>query len=144
MATTLTAALIDDIGTGAIAHAGDSRAYHIGGSIRQITKDHSLVQYMADKGQIPQTQMDRHPLRGRITRALGMASCTPDMYPVNLESGTLLLCTDGLTDGLMDNKIFTIISSYPVHAACRELVLSAKSKDCDNISVILATARTKL
>ncbi len=144
MATTLTAALVDDSGSAVIAHAGDSRAYHIGDSIRQITKDHSLVREMAEKGEIPPNQTGRHPLRGKITRALGMVSCTPDMYSVNLESGTLLLCSDGLTEGLADQKIFSVISSYPINAACRELVASAKRTSRDNISVVLATARSKI
>jgi serine/threonine protein phosphatase PrpC len=144
MATTLTAALVDDAGSAVIAHAGDSRAYLIGGSIQQITKDHSVVQDMADKGEISPTHKGRHPLRGKITRALGMVSCTPDMYSVNLESGTLLLCSDGLTEGLTDNRIFSIISSYPINAACRELVESAKRASRDNISVVLASTRAKL
>ena len=138
MGTTLTAALVDDNGDGVIAHAGDSRAYLVDDSIRQLTRDHSVVQEMADKGQIPQSQVSRHPMHNRLTRALGSSVVNPDMYRFSIGSGVLLLCSDGLIEGLTDEEIVGIIRSTSFQGTCQALVHAAKQKGRDNITVVMA------
>ena len=141
MGTTLTAALIDDTGNGVIAHAGDSRAYIVDGSMRQITRDHSVVQEMADRGEIPQSQVSRHPMHNRLTRALGSPGVNPDMYQFRTGSGMLLLCSDGLTEGLTDAGIFEIIAGNSFSGTCQALVHAAKRKSRDNITVTMAKVK---
>ena len=96
MGTTLVAAVACDQGV-AVTNVGDSRAYHITREgITRITKDHSVVERMVDRGDITAEEARRHPSRNLITRALGPdtdAQC--DGYLCTLESGEyLLLCTD--------------------------------------------------
>ena len=84
-----------------VVHAGDSRAYlfHAGG-LRQITRDHSMVQQLVDSGQITRERAAVHPQKNLITRALGVsANIVPEYNRCEIEAGDiLLLCTDGLTN----------------------------------------------
>ena len=71
MGTTLTAAYLDDSEV-AIAHVGDSRAYLFrDGKLKRLTKDHSLVEELVDRGKLTEEQAAEHPQRSIITRALG-------------------------------------------------------------------------
>jgi len=141
MSTTLTAALIEDTGDGVIVHAGDSRAYLIDNSMFQVTKDHSVVQEMADRGEIPQSQVSRHPMHNRLTRALGGPVVNPDVYRFSTGSGALLLCTDGLIEGMTDEEIFDISRTTPFPRTCQALVHEAKKKSRDNITAVMAKIR---
>jgi len=74
MGTTVVAAVISG-GAAYIAHAGDSRAYRIfDNSIKQITRDHSIVQVMVEKGELTPNEAKGHPRKNIITRALGVDS----------------------------------------------------------------------
>jgi len=100
MGTTIVAAVICD-GLIHIAYAGDSRAYLINsGTIRQITKDHSMVQEMVDMGQITAEEAEHHPRKNIITRALGVYDTIEvDFNEVRLGEGDMiLLCSDGLSN----------------------------------------------
>ncbi len=82
-----------------LCHLGDSRIYLIRGQeLTQLTKDHSLVQELLDKGKITPAQAETHPERHYITRALGVAdSISPQWGDTQFLSGDiLLLCSDGL------------------------------------------------
>ena len=71
MGTTITAALVAGDGL-AIGHVGDSRAYRLrGGSLEQLTNDHSLVADLVRSGRLTPEEADTHPQRSVITRALG-------------------------------------------------------------------------
>jgi len=125
------------------ANVGDSRAYLISGDlITQITKDHSAIQELLDKGLISETEAREHPGKHVITRVLGVNNeVEPDFFDTTLNTGdTLLLCSDGLTDALPDEEIRNAVySSACVEEACRELVKRAKENDAhDNISVVVA------
>ena len=91
-----------------IVHAGDSRAYlwH-GGAIRQLTRDHSMVQQLVDSGQITREQAALHPQKNLITRALGVsANIVPEYNRCEVVPGDLLLlCTDGLTNMVPDAEL---------------------------------------
>jgi len=98
MGTTLTMAVFDNDHIH-VAHIGDSRCYLLRhGLARQITRDHSLVQELLDNGSITRDEMDIHPKKNVITRALGTEDkLKVDFFEETLEEGDIvLLCTDGL------------------------------------------------
>jgi protein phosphatase len=83
-----------------IGHVGDSRGYLVrDGQVKQLTRDHSLVQELLDNGSITQDQVKNHPNKNIITRALGTEDDVDvDCYEVTLKNNDILiLCTDGLT-----------------------------------------------
>lgn len=146
MGTTVTALLLD--GGAEIAHVGDSRAYLFRqGKLRQLTKDHSLVQGLVDVGSISRKQARYHPKRHLLTRVLGAASnLTIDRVCVQIEPGDLfLLCTDGLTGEITDKEIETVLKSFSPAAAVEELVkLALDLGGHDNITVLLVQAGDRL
>ena len=96
-----------------IAHVGDSRAYIIrGGTIKAITKDHSLVQHYVDIGLITPEEARIHPERNVITRAIGVGSdVITDIDVEQLEPGDIILiCTDGLNGCVEDSDILKILT----------------------------------
>ncbi len=124
-----------------IVHAGDSRAYlyHEGG-LRQITRDHSMVQQLVDSGQITREQATLHPQKNLITRALGVAAnIVPEYNRCEVEAGDiLLLCTDGLTNMVQDAEIARVLQEVPFFDATRILVDRAlQAGGQDNITVLL-------
>lgn len=142
MGTTLVMALVQQSKV-LIANVGDSRAYCITGSqIRQITKDHSIVQGLREQGLITEEEARHHPQKSILTRALGVEpEVRADIYDIELLPGdVLLLCSDGLTDSLKDEEIKEVIdSSSRLDEACADLISRAKEKVAkDNITVVLA------
>ena len=99
MGTTLTGALVvDDEVT--IVHVGDSRAYLLrDGELRQLTRDHSLVEELRRQGRLTSEEAEEHPQRSVVTRALGVEPDVElDVHTHQARSGDLfLLCSDGLT-----------------------------------------------
>uniref|UniRef100_UPI0026712627 Stp1/IreP family PP2C-type Ser/Thr phosphatase n=3 Tax=Eubacteriaceae TaxID=186806 RepID=UPI0026712627 len=85
-----------------IANVGDSRLYLIGRDIRQITRDHSLVEDMVRMGVLEREEARTHYKKNVITKAIGVAddkTSTPDIFEIEVENGDkLLLCSDGLTN----------------------------------------------
>lgn len=129
-----------------IAHVGDGRVYKISedGNIQKITRDHSIVEYMLERGEITPQQAAAHPQRHVITRALGTEhTIHADMITENiLSTDTLLLCSDGLTNMLSDEKISSIIKQNPLpEDAAQTLVrLANEAGGKDNITVIVANS----
>ena len=111
MGTTVVAAFCAD-GRLEAANVGDSRLYIVNETIRQITRDHSLVEEMVRMGGIPREQARNHPDKNIITRAVGAADTVePDFFSEEIKKGDLvLLCSDGLTNMLEDEEIRQIIS----------------------------------
>lgn len=108
MGTTMVSAVVvgDDV---YVLNVGDSRAYRITRrKMVQITRDHSLVQDMVDRGEITPEQARTHPRRNVITRALGVDENVPcDIFKPRLSRGDMLLLrSDGLTNMLEDREIF--------------------------------------
>jgi serine/threonine protein phosphatase PrpC len=93
---------------------------------------------MADLGLISDAQVPRHPEHHRLTRALGSPGCVPDTYPVIMGEGYLLLCSDGLTEGLDDTGIRDICMQTEFTGICHRLVIEAGKRSRDNISVVVA------
>jgi protein phosphatase len=143
MGTTLTAAY--SVGFDLfIIHVGDSRAYlYRKGELRQLTKDHTVAQAMADAGYIAPEDVRYHKRRNALTNFLGGHSgkVKGDVRWLRLaDADRLLLCTDGLTEMIDDASIAEILSrnqepSAAAHALLDEsLVRGGK----DNITVVIA------
>lgn len=140
MGTTLVVATCkDDVVT--VANIGDSRMYIVNREIRQITKDHSLVEEMITMGGIDREAARNHPDKNIITRAIGVREYVmADFFTAALEKGDkLLLCSDGLTNMLKDDEIHHIIASNDeLETAARELIAAANANGGrDNIAVVL-------
>lgn len=144
MGTTCVAAIVSG-GTAFIVNVGDSRAYHLFSSedsecIQQVTKDHSHVQDLVDRGEITEEQARTHPDRNKITRAIGAEfTVTPDYFEVELEQGDMLLmCSDGLSSYGDDMDILDICFENQPEDTCAALVDYANENGGhDNISVAL-------
>lgn len=141
MGTTLVSAIIrgDDV---IISNVGDSRAYLLSDSgIRQISKDHSLVESMVEQGNITQEQAKRHPGRNLITRALGPEETVQDdEFSHKWKRGEyLLLCTDGLINTVSDQELlFEIVhTEEPEHSLQRLVDISVSRGAPDNVTAIL-------
>ena len=141
MGTTLTAAAVEGSRI-AVAHVGDSRAYLLhGATLERITEDHSMVADMIRQGTLTEEESRVHPNRSVITRALGTDPDTyADTFEVHAEPGDrLLLCSDGLTGMLTDDRIAEILGAYgDPQLAVRMLVDAAnEAGGHDNISVVV-------
>lgn len=126
-----------------IANVGDSRLYLIGRDIRQITRDHSLVEDMIRMGVLEREEARTHYKKNVITKAIGVAddkTSTPDIFEIEVENGDkLLLCSDGLTNMVEDYDIKKIVKDNDsIEDAVRELIKQANENGGkDNISAIL-------
>lgn len=146
MGTTMVAAFV--VGNRAyIANVGDSRAYIFRGELKQVTKDHSLVQQLVDMGQLTQEEARFHPQRNIIYRAIGLRQQVEvDLFEELLSTGDkLLLCSDGLCDMVNDGEIESVLlSEHDLHSACAELIKRAnESGGADNITAVLVEVRRK-
>ena len=141
MGTTMVVATIVDQ-YAYIANVGDSRLYVISDEIRQITKDHSLVQEMVRMGEISEEEARNHPDKNIITRALGAEKTVDvDFFDLKLEKDcTILMCSDGLSNMVEDSKIQEIISDpeADIDQKGNALLLEANQNGGkDNIAIVL-------
>jgi serine/threonine protein phosphatase PrpC len=140
MGTTLTAALLegDEV---TLAHVGDSRAYlYRDGELKLLTSDHSLVEELRRQGRLTDEQAEDHPQRSIITRALGPESKVEvDTMTYSARPGDVyLLCSDGLTTMVREERIAEILGELPdLDAAATQLVREAnEAGGRDNITVV--------
>ena len=145
MGTTLVSAVSYD-GGAVISNVGDSRAYRItADGIHRVTKDHSLVERMVDRGDITAEEARHHPNRNLITRALGPdMSALSDEYICPLEPGDfLLLCSDGLVDTVTDQEmLFEVIHGGDLNSCLERLLAISKSHGAsDNVTAVLMKQR---
>ena len=141
MGTTLVSAISYDGGV-VVTNVGDSRAYHITeDGITRVTKDHSLVESMVDRGDITAEEARRHPSRNLITRALGPdPAVEADGFPLQWKPGDfLLLCSDGLVNTVTDQEImFEILhNGQPEDCLQRLMAISKQRGAPDNVTAIL-------
>jgi serine/threonine protein phosphatase PrpC len=141
MGTTMTAVVISG-DTAFIAHVGDSRCYLIrGGTISQLSRDHTLVARMVSEGRLTPEQAEAHPQRSVLTRALGAdRDVDVDESRITVMDGDrLLLCSDGLTGMLSNDEIRDYVSGgADLDEICRRLVDAANERGgLDNITVVL-------
>jgi serine/threonine protein phosphatase PrpC len=142
MGTTVTAAHVgEQVVT--IAHVGDSRCYVArDGELRRITKDHSLVAELVDRGKLTEEQAETHPQRSVITRALGPEPYVQvDIIEEPARAGDLfMVCSDGLTAMVRepDLKSMLVGNDRPLADLGRALIAAANANGGrDNITVIL-------
>jgi serine/threonine protein phosphatase PrpC len=128
----------------AVAWVGDSRAYFCDqGGLRQLSKDHSLVQRLIEIGQITAEEARHHEHKNVITRSLGARQSGPagaEALSLRLKRGDrLLLCSDGLTAHVDDPSIGAILRRHSdPYEAARELVVAANAGGgTDNVSVVV-------
>jgi protein phosphatase len=145
MGTTLTVAAVvvtDGEERIAVANVGDSRAYVFAhGDLTQLTEDHSVAEELVRQGQISPDEVDTHPQRHILTRALGIfPEVEVDVWEVLPYVGDrLLLCSDGLVREIADDQIASVLRrlSDPSQAA-QDLVARARAAGgSDNITVVV-------
>jgi protein phosphatase len=142
MGTTLVAVLIKGK-EATIVNVGDSRAYGVDrDGIKRLTKDHSLVQMMIERGEITPEQARNYPGKNLITRAIGtepVVEC--DIFHKKMERGDgVLLCSDGLSNLLDDQEIlFEVVHGINKQYCCQRLLDIAKNRGApDNVTCVLA------
>lgn len=124
-----------------VANVGDSRLYVCSDAIKQITVDHSLVEEMIQMGGLDRNSARNHPDKNIITRAVGARSYVEiDLFKTPIGRGDIvLLCSDGLTNMIEDDKIFEIVKAPGTLAEKTEKLVAMANENGgkDNISVIL-------
>jgi len=142
MATTMVFLLVQSP-RGWIAHLGDSRAYlWRGKTLRLLTEDHSVLANLArDSPNIEISQLRQSPMAHVLTRCLGKnGDGSPEIHAVGVEAGDrYLLCCDGLTDMIPDERIAEILGGMTSpEDACRELIRAANAAGGkDNITAVV-------
>lgn len=143
MGTTLVAAFIRGRQV-SFVNVGDSRAYIINQKgIIQVTRDHSVVQLMVDRGELTSEMAKNYPGKNLITRAVGtesMVSC--DVFRRELSKGDyLLLCSDGLSNMMDDQEIlFEVVHGVNKERCCKRLLDIAMCRGCpDNVTCVLVS-----
>ena len=141
MATTLTMAVL--VWPRAyLLHVGDSRAFYLHkGRLKQLTRDQTTGEFMVDAGAWTEEQARTAPTASALVSALGGDDLTVAVGLVDLQPGdVLLLCTDGLTKHVPDERIAEVLGrAADAQSACRELVADAlDGGGSDNITVVVA------
>ena len=140
MGTTCTALLQKDDKV-YIAHVGDSRIYlNTDNKLYRVTKDHSFVQKLVDAGQLEDSEMETHPRKNELTRALGISATVEvevSENPLLVKNGDkFLMCSDGLCGLVNDPTISYVINKESANSAVGELIqLAENAGGNDNISV---------
>jgi serine/threonine protein phosphatase PrpC len=125
-----------------LGHVGDSRTYRLrNGELEQLTEDHTLVQQQLREGLISEDEIKNHPMRHVIFRAVGIK----EEMAIDLLQGTMhpadlfLLCSDGLSDMIDDDRIQDILcADTDIQHKTESLIESAKvAGGLDNITVVL-------
>jgi protein phosphatase len=143
MGTTLTVAyvLYRDL---YVAHVGDSRCYLLrGGQLHRLTRDHTLAAEMMRHGMLSPEEAARHHLRHAVTNVVGgiQPGVRVEVQKTSLEAGdVVLLCSDGLTEMLSDERLRAVLTEEPApHRACERLIDEANAAGGkDNITAVVA------
>lgn len=124
-----------------VANVGDSRLYVISDMVRQITRDHSLVDEMVRLGELNPSEARSHPDKNIITRAIGaQKNVKADFFEVELaKDDYVLMCTDGLTNMVRDEEILDIVRSEkePEVIAHKLVRMANNNGGRDNITVTI-------
>jgi len=119
--------------------AGDSRAYLLrGGVLRQITRDHSLVQELLDAGAIGPDDVKKHPRANVITRAVGADELVLDLVNERIMLGDrFLLCSDGLCQTLPEGELARLLGGKLGGSPSQALVNAALAMHAnDNVTAV--------
>jgi protein phosphatase len=143
MGTTLTLAY----GLGSelfVVHVGDSRCYLFrDDALHRLTRDHTLIAELLQRGELSPEEAARHPYRHVITNCVGghEQGVEVEGHKLQLHPGdAILLCSDGLTDMVPDEAIHEVMrSEEDPRRACERLVAAANEQGGrDNITAIVA------
>ena len=142
MGTTLVAAFLLK-NTAVVINVGDSRTYHFSAQgVHQVTRDHSIVELMVQRGELTPEQAKTYPGKNLITRAVGTEpEVEGDLYVQELhKDDCLLLCSDGLSNEMDDQEIlFEVVHGMKKSTCCERLLSIAKNRGApDNVTVVLA------
>jgi PPM family protein phosphatase len=147
MGTTLTAVVVDQ-GILYAAHVGDCRIYHIRrGKIRQLTKDHTVVQDRVRMGLMSPAKARNHPERSALSRCLGHELIVAvDRITMPLQQHDLLIvCTDGLYNVLEPDDLESVSRGVEAAAACRRLIeLANRRGTADNLTVAVFSLKVSI
>lgn len=125
-----------------LGHVGDSRAYRLrDGELTQVSQDHSMVAEMVRSGVLTPEEAASHPYRNIITRAVGTdKTVETDITLLDKQAGDLyLICSDGLTEYVTDQKLQEILTGSAMEEAADQLLkLALDGGGRDNISLVLA------
>ena len=140
MGTTVTAIFNAPHGL-VLAHVGDSRIYRVRkGEITQMTRDHSLMNHLIDKGELRPEDAANFANKNVILRAIGLKDeVEVDIKEVPREKGDIyMMCSDGLSDLVSDSMICkTIAEAHTLDDACSSLIgLALKAGGKDNVTVV--------
>jgi len=145
MATTLTAVVVND-GVMYGAHVGDCRIYHIRrGKVRQITKDHTVIQERVRMGLMTAARARHHPERSALSRSLGRELIVAvDRITLPLqEKDQILVCSDGLYNVIEDDELGHLIRGLDASTACQQLIeLANRRGTADNLTAAIFTSKT--
>ena len=141
MGTTLVAVLAGEE-EAVVLNEGDSRCYHINrDGIVLVTRDHSLVEDLVERGELTREQARTHPHKNLITRALG---AEPDLmadrfYQPLAEGDCLLLCSDGLSNVVNEQEmLYEVVHGGGDEGCCQRLLDIALSRGApDNVTVVI-------
>jgi PPM family protein phosphatase len=125
-----------------VVHVGDSRGYYLrNGRLKQFTRDQTMGDYMVDIGAITEQHAQKAGLYNVLSSAVG-ADLVPSVGVVDLADGdVLLLCSDGLTKHVSDERIAETLSSQPPETAVQSLIDAAlDGGGTDNVTVVIAKA----
>ncbi|MEP4651493.1 MAG: protein phosphatase 2C domain-containing protein [Ilumatobacter sp.] len=145
MGTTVVGVAVADNGdapSAVVFHVGDSRCYRLcNGVMKQLTSDHSHVEELVQAGRITAQEAATHPLRNVITRALGAdVSVQADFHVLDDEDCRILLCSDGLSGEIDDDRIWDLLTSHtdPTAAAVAliDAVLEGPARDNVTATVV--------
>ncbi len=124
-----------------VANVGDSRLYVIGNTIEQVTRDHSYVEEMVRRGEVLPEEARTHEKKNVITRAVGAGEkIEVDFFEIELEEkDTVLMCTDGLTNMVTDERILELVAAGgDAPLVCKKLVDEANNNGgTDNITALI-------
>jgi PPM family protein phosphatase len=144
MATTLTAVALTRDDRLVVAHVGDARAYLVrDGGIRQLTRDHTLVQGLLDAGVITAEQARTHPLRCVVLSVLAGSPGDAEQADVSISAvrpgDRLLVCSDGLSGVVPAQEILRVLSGErrPSDAATHLLRSALAAGTRDNVTAVV-------
>lgn len=140
MGTTLVAALVTPQKIW-VANVGDSRCYQVEeGDIVRISRDHSLVEDLVDRGEITREQARVHPKKNLITRAVGVdRTVKADLFERDNRGGYLVLCSDGLSNVVTDEELRREVVAEEKETCCQRLLNLALDRGApDNVTVVVA------
>jgi protein phosphatase len=142
MGTTVTALLLSGGQQLGLVHVGDSRAYRLRDrSLTQLTRDDTFVQSLVEQGFLAADEVRSHPQRSLVTRAVQGEPVKPAGSLLDPEPGDrYLLCSDGLSDVVLEEAIATALSTFaePAECAGQLIKLALQAGAPDNITVVVA------